>query len=124
MKLHRDLKIRQGTAWHLLHRIREAMAGATLCSVALWKRMRPTLAARKPTSTNPRSSGRGAVGKTPVVGVKDRETNQVSAAPVERTDKSTLQDFVEERTETSAIVYTDEARAYIGMGRHHEAMRP
>ena len=26
MKLHRDLNIRQATAWHLLHRIREAMA--------------------------------------------------------------------------------------------------
>ena len=25
MKLHRDLDIRQGTAWHMLHRIREGM---------------------------------------------------------------------------------------------------
>ena len=27
MKLHRDLKIRQATAWHMLHRIRKAMQG-------------------------------------------------------------------------------------------------
>ena len=49
-------------------------------------------------------------------------TGQVSAAPVERTDKATLQGFVEDRTEDSAIVYTDEARAYIGIRRHHEAV--
>ena len=63
------------------------------------------------------------MGKTPVVGVKDRETNKVSAEVVDKTDKPTLQGFVEERTEDSAIVYTDEARAYVGLDRAHEAIR-
>ena len=45
-----------------------------------------------------------------VVGIRDRETGQVAAMPVTRTDKVTLQGFVEDRTEPYALVYTDEAQ--------------
>ncbi len=39
-------------------------------------------------------TGRGAVGKMAVIGAKDRETNQVAAKVIERTDARTLQGFV------------------------------
>ena len=42
---------------------------------------------------------------------------------VEATDKPTLQGFVYGRTEPNAQVYTDEARAYVGIRRPHEAVR-
>ena len=48
-------------------------------------------------------AGRGAVGKTAVVGVKDRATNQVRAEVVESTDKTTLQGFVVEHTDPNAL---------------------
>ena len=67
-------------------------------------------------------AGRGAVGKTAVAGVKDRATNKVDADVVESTDAPTLQAFVRERTDRDAVVYTDEARAYIGLPRAHEAI--
>ena len=54
--------------------------------------------------------GRGPVGKTAVVGAKDRETGQISTAAVASTDAPTLQGFVESRTEPTAQVYTDELR--------------
>ena len=59
--------------------------------------------------------GRGAVGKTAVVGVKDRDSNRVSAKVVESTDKSTLQGFVIDHTAPGATVYSDEAAAYVGL---------
>ena len=62
------------------------------------------------------------MGKTAVAGVKDRETNQVDAAVVERTDGPTLREFVHQRTEPTATVYTDEAAAYNRLNRHHEAV--
>ena len=66
--------------------------------------------------------GRGAVGRTAIAGVKDRATNEVDAKVVERTDGPTLREFVHRRTEPTATVYTDEARAYQGLHRHHEAV--
>ena len=125
MKLHRDLKIRQATAWHLLHRIREAMDGDDPLFGGPVEAGETYFGGKEGNKHESRklNQGRGAVGKTAVVGVKDRETNQVDAEVVDRTDKETLQGFVEDRTENSAIVYTDEARAYVCLDRAHEAVK-
>ena len=64
--------------------------------------------------------GRGPKGKTPVLGMKDRETGRVTAEVVETTDKNTLQGFVAVNTDVEAQVYTDGASAYKGMPRRHE----
>ena len=62
--------------------------------------------------------------KTPIVGVKDRATNQVSARVyvIENADKPTLQGFVAEHAAPGATVYTDEALAYQGMPLTHETV--
>ena len=104
MKLHRDLKISQKSAWFMLHRIREAwmpkVGGGKPYDGPVevdetymgGKRKNMPNAKRKELV----GTGRGAVGKTAVVGAKDRATNQVSARVVESTDKPTLQGFVVE----------------------------
>ena len=68
-------------------------------------------------------TGRGAVGKTAVVGVKDRATRQVRAKVVESTDKPTLQRFVTEHTRPGATVYSDEAAVYEGLLFPHETVK-
>ena len=68
-------------------------------------------------------TGRGTVGKTAVVGAKDRATNQVSAKVVENTDAETLQGFVADHAAKGATVYTDDATAYKGMPFKHEAVK-
>ena len=68
-------------------------------------------------------AGRGTVGKTAVVGAKDRVTKQVAARVIEATDKPALQGFVTEHTGDGTTVYTDESTAYRGMGRSHETVK-
>ena len=68
-------------------------------------------------------TGRGPVGKTAVVGAKDRSSNHVAAKVVTFTDKETLQGFVTKHTAEGATVYTDEAAAYKGLPRTHEAVK-
>ncbi len=125
MKLHRDLGISQSAAWYMGHRIRgmwdeaaDKFAGPTEADETYVG----GLEKNKHESKKLRQ-GRGSVGKAPIAGIKDRATNQVSVAPVERTDRATLQEFVHSRTEPTATVYTDEAAAYVGMKRKHEAVR-
>lgn len=56
--------------------------------------------------------GRGAVGKKPVVGVRDRETGLVRAEVIEDTTRKTLLGFIRQNVSIRPQVYTDEARAY------------
>ena len=68
-------------------------------------------------------TGRGAVGKTAVVGVKDRDSGEVRAEVIERTDGPALKGFVREHVEPGATIYTDDAAAYKGMPEYdHEAV--
>ena len=56
------------------------------------------------------------------MGVIDRSTNQIVTKVVESTTKKELQGFVTQHTEVDARVYTDEAAAYQGIDRPHEAV--
>ena len=118
MKLHRDLGITQKSAWHLAHRIRES-----------WEEEFP------PTFPGPveidevyiggRESNRhankkrgikgGPRGKTPVVGIKDRNLNQISAQVVQDTTKFELLEVVRSRTAEGTKVYTDQNPSYSGL---------
>ena len=54
----------------------------------------------------------GTVGKTAVIGIKDRETNTVKAEVIENTDRPTLSGFVAKNIEPGTKVYTDEHSGY------------
>ena len=125
MKLHRDLGITQKTAWFLMHRIREAFpvgfdpfAGPVEVDETYMGGKRKNM----PKSKRKQLTGRGSVGKTAVVGAKDGETNKVSAKVVANTNAATLQGFIEDRTEPTAQIYTDDAAAYVGINRAHESV--
>ena len=58
-----------------------------------------------------------------MIGMKDRDTGQIASQVVGATDAPTLQGFVHRHTKRGARVYTDEAPAYSGLRRSHEAVR-
>ena len=131
MKLAREIGVTQKTAWHMLHRLREAFEEGELPEFGgiveademnYGGSVTNMRHADRKKFREKHGAARGVAGKTPIAGVKSRETGKVSASVVSNADKSTLQAFVVERTSEGATIHTDDARAYVGIPRQHESV--
>lgn len=126
MELHRDLGVTQTTAWHLAHRLRECwedwndepFEGPVEVDESYFGDLGKNMHARK----RARLTGRGAVDKTPVIGVKDRKTGRIRAAVIPRTNAPPMQGFVAEHVLWGAKVYSDDHSGYRGLP-NHEAVK-
>ena len=126
MKLHRDLNITQKSAWHLAHRLRQVALSAKepfSGPVEVDETYMGGLRKNMHLSQRKDLKGRGAAGKTAVVGVKDRDSNHVRVKVVEKTDAETLQGFVVDHADTSATVYTDDSGVYQSLPFDHDTVK-
>ena len=128
-KLARDLKVSYPTAWFMAHRLREAFAyqsslftGPVEVDETYMGGRRRNMAKSKRANLK----GRGPVGKAAVVGIKDRDTNKVSAKVVPDTTANSIKSFILENIHPETTIFTDEAVVYEDLPNHesvsHSAM--
>lgn len=126
MKLHRDIKVSQPSAWYMLHRIREGwkpsdnngngnMAGPVEVDEAAFGGKAKNMHSKKRREL----TGRGSKDKTVVAGIKDRASNRVVATVVPNTKSETMSRFIMEHVDPAeTMVYTDGALTYTTLPNH------
>ncbi len=120
MKLHRELRVKQQTAWFMMHRIREAFnvdlplpspGPVEIDETFIGGKLRNMHKHKRPKHAT------GGGNKAIVVGARHRDTKQLRARVVGNTDQATLRAFVQSHVMPESEIFTDEHKGYNRSGR-------